>query len=114
MKIGEKITIPGELNKRGTIESVAASKDADGDTIFAYSTVAVVWARVREPFGRTLMEGYINQVEVPVEVRIRYRADINEACVWKMDGIRYDIKNLRDINYRHEYMEFYAVHRKIG
>jgi SPP1 family predicted phage head-tail adaptor len=113
MKIGEKATNSSELNKRGILESVTATSDTDGDTSYTYATIAAVWARVKEPYGRTLMEGYINQVEVPLEVRIRYRDDIDEACVFRMDDIRYEIKNLRDINYRHEYMEFYAVRRKV-
>lgn len=112
MRLGDKVTNPGEMNKRITIQSVAATLDTEGDTSYAYTTIFSTWARVRTPFGRTLIEGYVAQVEVPLEVRIRYNVLMNDKCVAQIDGVMHDVKSLRDIDLRHEYMDFFAVVRK--
>lgn len=114
MKIGTNFTNPGELRTKITLKTRTVTQDAGGFTIPANAVIAKVWSRWNNAHGREMMEGLINQVDMPAIVLIRYRDDVNTACVVVKGNQTYEILSLDNIQERSEYLELRVKRMVVG
>lgn len=78
----------GQLDKRITLQSPTISYDSYNEPITTYNDIATVWARIRYKKGREIFQGRQTIAEMPVEIAIRYRADV--ISTWRIKyGNRY-------------------------
>ena len=67
----------GMLSERITIAARDAGKDAAGQPVNTWTTVATVWADVRYPSGLSEIRNGADRETLKASIRIRYRADLN-------------------------------------
>lgn len=93
----------GLLNKRITIQSLTQGKDSVGGNTKAWSSVATVWAGVRNLSGNersaTAHGGQVAAART--EFTLRYRAGIAADMRVSYAGRLYDIKHVNDVNEEH-------------
>lgn len=114
MRIGNRVTNPGELRTRVALQSRAASLDAGGFKTVAWTTLANVWCRWVNAHGREVMESQIAQVDAPATVLIRWRSDVDVSCALLKDSVRYEIVSMDNVGERSEYIELKVVRMKAG
>lgn len=113
MKIGKRVTNPGELRTSISVESPTSTPDAGGFQVRSYTAVATVLARWRNLHGAELFADGVVQSRQPARVLIRYRSDIDVSWSVVYGGQRYEITGLDNINARGEYIEL-TVQRTVG
>ena len=94
----------GQMDRRVVLKTYTESRDAYGQPIKTWSTLATVWAKVMTDSGG---EGQDNKQEIArsrVLITIRYRSDIDEMTKVTYDSQDYDIINIKEIG-RREYQE---------
>lgn len=114
MRLGNTITNPGELRTQITLKTRTVTKDAGGFPVPAGTTIAIVWSKWVNSHGRELMEGLINQVDMPATVLIRYRNDVDTACTISKGGLSYEILSVDNFRERNEYLELRVRRMKAG
>ena len=105
MRIGTKITNPGELNKLVTLKTRSSTVDPGGFQKEALTTLAVVWAKWVGLHGSEAWAANSVNAQRAATVMIRYRADVDETCLITLDGLNYEIISMDDIQQHHEYIE---------
>lgn len=95
----------GRLDKRVTIQSMTATRNAIGEPVEAWADVATVWAAVEPVQGREFWEQQQVQSEVTTRIRIRYRAGVTAAMRVTYGGRFYNIKSVIDPRERHDEMQ---------
>jgi len=107
MRLGNKITNPGELNTLITLQSATISKDAGGaqKPIWTDLTPPSVWARWKNAYGPEMIAAQAVQGQALATVMIRYRPDVNIGVSILKGTDRWEIISVDDIEDRHEYME---------
>lgn len=70
------MSLSQRLNKRITIQQKTAGQDGAGQPIDTWTTVATVWAEVKDVSGREFIAAQAGQAEVTTKVTIRYLAGI--------------------------------------
>jgi SPP1 family predicted phage head-tail adaptor len=112
MRLGNRITNPGELQTKITLLKPAASKDAGGAQKVTYSDFTSnpnVYAKVTFAHGQESVSTEAMKSVQRVTVMIRYRSDVNAACAVRLNGAAWQIIGTPDnIQNRNEYMEFAA------
>jgi SPP1 family predicted phage head-tail adaptor len=114
VKIGTKVTNPGELRTRVLVQTRVTTLDAGGFKTPTWTTVAEVWCRWQNAHGRELVEGFIAQVDAPASVLLRYRNDIDVSCSLLKGGVRWEIVSVDNIAERSEYLELKVVRMRAG
>jgi SPP1 family predicted phage head-tail adaptor len=105
MKIGSKVTNPGEIRTRVTLKSRTVTVGTGGfqtPTLTTLATVSAKWVNVH---GSEVWAANAVNAMRAATVTIRYRDDIDETCVVVLDGENYEITSMDDIQQRHEYIE---------
>lgn len=109
MKIGNKITNPGELKTLITLQSVTLTKAAGGTQQRTYADLPsspkmrVKWTNAH---GGEALQAAAMQVRSLATVLMRYRADVTAQTIILKGGQRYEIVGQPDnIGERGEYME---------
>ena len=105
MRIGTKITNPGELNIQVTLKRRSSTVDPGGFQKEALTTLAVVWAKWIGVHGSEAWAANSVNALRAATVTIRYRADVDETCLVTLDGLDYEIVSMDDIQQHHEYIE---------
>jgi SPP1 family predicted phage head-tail adaptor len=105
MKIGEKVTNPGELRTQVTLQSRTVSTETGGFLTPAGSTIAVVWARWVNTHGSEAWTAASMGAEQAATVTIRYRSGIDRTCAVLKGSDRYEIVSIDNIGERSEYLE---------
>jgi SPP1 family predicted phage head-tail adaptor len=67
----------GRLNKRITIQQLAAGQDEIGQPVQTWTTVATVWADICHQSGLEAIKGDAVTSLIKASIRIRYRNDLN-------------------------------------
>lgn len=105
MKIGSKITNPGDYRTNITLKRRTLTTDAGGFPIRTLTTLATVWAKWVNVHGSEVWAASTVNAMRAATVTIRYLAGIDETCVIVLDGENYEIISMDDIQQRHEYIE---------
>lgn len=132
MKIGGKVTNPGEMNQRVVLASRLVERNAAGETK-TYPFVAQIWAKWTNAHGNEAWNANSLGYTQPATVLVRYRADIDPTCVLVLgatvtdvveDGVVvsktysggdvYEIVSMDDIANRHEYIELKVQRKTAG
>ena len=114
MKIGSKVTNPGDLRTKIELVSVVQSQDAGGFYQQAETVSKTVWAQWTNIFGMEAVRAAAAGVEISATVRIRYLAGVNNSWQVRKGGETFEIiTDVDDIGERHEFMEF-KVRRMAG
>ncbi|MFA5376960.1 MAG: phage head closure protein [Dehalococcoidia bacterium] len=72
----------GDLRHRITLYAPTESRGTSGGIVTTYISIATVWANFREPVGKNYYAAMQEHNEVPAELRIRWRADVNST--WRV------------------------------
>jgi SPP1 family predicted phage head-tail adaptor len=83
-------------NSRITIQQRSTGRDEGGQPIEGWTTVATLWAEVRDITGREYIAAGAEQAEVTTRVRIWRRAGIKPAMRVLRGTTTYDIKAVLD------------------
>lgn len=81
----------GALNRRITLQQLAAGQDAAGQPVPTWSDVATVWASIRHPAGLQAIKGDADTSLVKASIRIRYRTGLTSGMRVKHGSEFYDI-----------------------
>lgn len=95
----------GRLDKRVTIQSMTAARNAIGEPVHTWADVATVWGAVEPVQGREFWEQQQVQSEVTTRIRIRYLAGVTAAMRVTYAGRIYNIRSVIDPRERHDEMQ---------
>ena len=105
MRIGTKVTNPGELRTRVILKKRTVTLDPGGFEKEIPITIAAVYARWVGVHGVEAWAANSANALRAATVLIRYRSDVDETCLVVQDGLNYEIISMDDIQQRHEYLE---------
>ena len=105
MRIGTKVTNPGELRTRVTLKRRSVITDPGGFQTPTLTTIDTVWARWVGVHGSEAWAANTVNATRGATVLIRYRSDVDETCLVSLDSLDYEIVSMDDIYQRHEYIE---------
>jgi SPP1 family predicted phage head-tail adaptor len=95
----------GKLKHYVTIQQLASSLDASGNTVEAWTDVASVWADIAPLSAREFIAAQGLQSQVVARITIRYRPDVRASMRVNHDGVIYNIAGvLADPNSGREYL----------
>lgn len=114
MKIGSKVTNPGEMRTKITLQSRTNVQDAGGFSVPGWVTIAAVWSRWINAHGREVLEAGIAGVDAPATVLIRYLSDVDTTCAILKGSLRYEIVSIDNVQERSEYLELRVQRMKAG
>ena len=90
----------GTLDRRITIQQRTDARDAAGEPIPTWSTLAEVWAKLESLQPYELAATQLTQAEKPVRFYIRHRTDVDETMRVSWDGEEWDIEGISEIGRR--------------
>lgn len=109
MKLGGRITNPGELRTLVTLQTPTLSKDAGGaqsDSWANFATNPTVYAKIVYAHGPESVSTDANKSISRATLRIRYRNDVHAGHAVLIGGERWKIVGTPDnIEARNEYLE---------
>ena len=114
MRLGTKITNPGEMRTKISLQSRATVQDAGGFSKPAWTTIASVWSKWINAHGGEALQAQIAQVDAPATVLIRYQSGVDTTCAVLKDSLRYEIISIDNIQERSEYLELKVRRMKAG
>ncbi len=114
MRIGTKVTNPGEMTTQISLQSRTVSTDDGGFQSPSWTTVAAVWSRWENVHGAEVWTAQTVQADSPATVLIRYRSGVDTAYAVLKGSTRYEIVSVDDIGERHEYMELKVRRMRSG
>jgi SPP1 family predicted phage head-tail adaptor len=82
---------PGTLNSRVLLQKRGTERDAAGQPVETWSTVAKVWANIRNRSGSEVIRADAVVSQVRASIRIRKRSDVNAAMRVVSRGTVYQI-----------------------
>lgn len=114
MRIGTKVTNPGERRTQISLQSRASTPDAGGFMVPSWTTVATVDAKWTNAHGNEILQAGIAGVDAPATVLIRYRSGVDRTYAVLKGSIRYEIISIDNIQERSEYLELKVVRMEVG
>lgn len=114
MRIGDKVTNPGDLRTKVSLQSRTITSEDGGFQHPAWTTIATVWAKWINVHGSEAWTASSLQAESAATVLIRYRSDVNLGCAVLKGSIRYEIVSLDNIQERNEYIELKVKRMSAG
>lgn len=107
MRIGEKVTNPGEMRTRVALGTRGVSVETGGFQVGMVSFVAFaqVWARWVNVHGQEVWAAEAAQAIQPATVLIRWRGDVDPTCGVRKGEEWYEIVSMDNIQERNEYLE---------
>ena len=106
MKIGERITNPGELRTVVTVQNPTVAQDTGGAQSPTWADVATVYAKWTNAHGLEVVTSDALASVQRATVLIRYLASVTAKSAIVKDGERWSLVSPPDdIQERHEYME---------
>ena len=114
MRLGNKVTNPGEMRTRISLQHRTVNQNAGGFSKPNYVTYAVVWAKWKNAHGNAVIQAQIEGVEALPTVQIRYRTDIKTTDAVLKGNILYEIIYPDNILEKNEYIEFQAKRMMAG
>lgn len=101
----------GKLRERIILQVEGTpTKDADGYDTVATTTLATVWAEVREEKGSELLKAGKETGSRYATFIIRHRTDVTQKIKISYDSVTWDIESLRtiDSHKRKDHLEIFA------
>lgn len=114
MNLNGKTTNPGELRTRITLQTREITESTGGFPSASWVTLAEVWAKWTNAHGSEVWAANAVQASAPATVLIRYRSDVDTTCAVLLDGVRYEIVSVDNIQQRGEYMELKVQRMRSG
>jgi SPP1 family predicted phage head-tail adaptor len=105
MRIGNRLTNPGELRTKIQLQTPAITADAGGAQKAGWTKLADVWAKWENVHGSEVWASQAVQARQPATVLIRFHADVTTRNAILKGSNRYQIISIDDIDDRHEYLE---------
>lgn len=105
MRIGQRITNPGELRTKILLISRAIQQDPGGFPIPGPSDSKEVWAKWTNVHGAEAWTADAAGASEAATLLIRYVAGLDETWSLNYAGKIFEIVSVDDISMRHEYME---------
>lgn len=105
MRIGTKVTNPGELRTRVELKRRTVITDPGGFEKESLAVISRVWAKWVGVHGSEAWAANAQNALRAATVLIRYRNDVDETCLVALAGLNYEIVSMDDIYQRHEYLE---------
>ena len=105
MKIGNRITNPGELRTSVIVQNPTINTDAGGAQSTTWSNVATVWSKWLNAHGAEAVTSDALKAVKRATVTIRYLSSLTEKSALLKAGERWQIISIDDIQERHEYIE---------
>jgi len=102
----------GQLDRRITIQTFSETTDTFGQQVKTYSTLASVWANVKEKGGASLgekEEGDMLASTKRVEFIIRYRTDVNAEMRVSYNSNIYKIQSILNADARKAYLKLVCL-----
>lgn len=105
MKIGNRITNPGELRTPVLFQNPTVSKDAGGAQTIAWADLDTAYVKIVNAHGpEAVTSDALKSVQRSVWTR-RYHASVTPLTSGVLNGQRWQVISVDDIQNRHEYME---------
>lgn len=103
----------GELRQSVTIQRAAISRNAVGEEVETWGTLAVVRAAAETAPGSEFFRGDVRLSEQPVLFTVRHRSNwtptVEDRVLW--DGDAYDIEAVTNVDGRNKAWEILGVRR---
>lgn len=81
----------GRLDRYVTLQARTVTRNAEGEDVATYATLANVWAEKFDLRGREYFAAQQSRAEVTTRWRIRYRDDLRAVDRLVYDGVAYDV-----------------------
>jgi len=112
MKLGGRMTNPGELRTRGTLQTVTLSKDAGGaqvETWANFATNPTVYIKIKYAHGPESVSTDAKHAVSRMTLMMRYRSDVHAGHAILLGSERWKFVSPPDnIENRNEYLEIQA------
>ena len=112
MKLGGRMTNPGELRTRGTLQTATISKGAGGaqvETWANFATNPTVYIKIKYAHGPESVSSDAKHAVSRMTLMMRYRADVNAGHAILLGDTRWRFISPPDnIDNRNEYIEIQA------
>jgi len=102
----------GQLDRRITLQTFSETTDTFGQEVKTYSTLASVWANVKENIGVGNGEGEKGDMIAAtkkVEFIIRYRTDVNEQMRITYNNNTYKIQAIQSADARKAFLKIVCL-----
>ena len=103
----------GQLDRRIIIQGFSESTDGFGQEVKSYSTLASVWANVKEKIGSKVgsegEDGDMIASTKKVEFIIRYRTDVNEQMRILYNSNIYKIQTIQTADARKAFLKIVCL-----
>jgi len=102
----------GQLDRRITLQTFSETTDTFGQEVKTYSTLASVWANVKENIGIGNGEGEKGDMIAAtkkVEFIIRYRTDVNEQMRIIYNNNTYKIQAIQSADARKAFLKIVCL-----
>ena len=96
---------PGELRTEIVIKQRTVTSGAGGFSSESYSTLGTVLCRWVNAHGAEVWAAEAVQALQPATLTLRYLSGVDTTCVVELNGVRYQVVSVDDIQNRHEWME---------
>lgn len=81
----------GQLNRRITVQQIAAGQDAIGQPVQTWSTVAELWAHILHSSGLETIKAGAEMSVVRASIRVRYTRQISAGMRVVADSFTYNV-----------------------
>ena len=99
----------GQLDRRIIIQGFSESTDGFGQEVKSYSTLASVWANVKEKVGSEGEDGDMIASTKKVEFIIRYRTDVDEQMRILYNSNIYKIQTIQTADARKAFLKLVCL-----
>ena len=99
----------GQLDRRITLQTFSEATDSFGQEVKTYSTLASVWANVKEKVGSEGEDGDMLAATKKVEFIIRYRTDVNEQMRISYNSNIYKIQAIQSADARKAFLKLVCL-----
>ena len=103
----------GTLTDRVTLKRKITTNEPEGGEVAVYSTLATVWARVRQLGARSAYSEDARGQSISHSVTLRFRTDLKPGDRMVCRGRDLEIAALADINGRREYLSCQCSERAV-
>lgn len=105
MKLGNQTTNPGELRTPVLFQNPTVSKNANGAQVIAWTDLDTAYVKIVNAHGQeAATSDALKNVQRSTWTR-RYNASVTPLTSAVLDGQRWQVISVDDIQNRHEYME---------
>ena len=104
----------GTLTDRVTLQRKIVSDEPEGGEVAVYSTLATVWARVRQLTARSAYADDARGQSISHTVVIRFRTDLKPGDRIVYRGRNLEVAALADINGRRAYLSCKCAERAVA